>query len=64
MTSSLSDCTWLEKKSGSFVSQQHDILPCTLFISHLIHPLHIFLAIPLPLFSFLSLFFHTHFSFS
>jgi hypothetical protein len=46
-TSSLSDCTWLEK-SESFVSQQRDILPCTFIFSfHLIHPSHIFLATPL-----------------
>jgi cellulose synthase/poly-beta-1,6-N-acetylglucosamine synthase-like glycosyltransferase len=32
MTSSLSDCTWLEK-SESFVSQQRGILPCTFFLS-------------------------------
>jgi hypothetical protein len=31
MTSSLSDCTWLEK-SKSFISQQRDILPCTLLL--------------------------------
>jgi hypothetical protein len=41
------------KKSGSFVSQQRDILRCTLFISLLIHPLHIFLAKSLSFFSFL-----------
>jgi hypothetical protein len=50
----MSDCTWLEK-NGSFVSQQQrDILPCTLFIFHLIHPLHIILVIPLSFFFFFS----------
>jgi hypothetical protein len=32
MTSSLSDCTWLEKNE-SFVSQQRDILPYTFIFS-------------------------------
>jgi hypothetical protein len=39
------------KKSGSFVSQQRDILPCTLFFFYLIHPSHIFIATPLFSFS-------------
>jgi hypothetical protein len=49
------------KRSESFVSQQCDILPCTLFFFHLIHPTHIFLATPL--FSFSSFSFILSFSY-
>jgi hypothetical protein len=61
MTSSLSDCTLLEKNE-SFVSQQRDILPYTfIFFFYLIHPSHILLATPL--FSFSSFSFILSFSY-
>jgi hypothetical protein len=62
MTSSLSIAHgW--KKIESFVSQQRDMLPCTLFFFHLIHPYHIFLATPLLSFSsFFFFFIHIYFS--
>jgi hypothetical protein len=58
MTSSLSDCTWLEKEWKIRLSTTWH--PSLHFFFHLIHPSHIFLATPLlSFYSFLSLS-HTH----
>jgi hypothetical protein len=71
MTSSLSDCTWLEKDWKFRLSTTwHPSLHSIIILFYLIYPSHIFLATPL--FSFFSfsifnhslLFSHTHLYFS
>jgi hypothetical protein len=76
MTSSLSDCTWLEREWKFRLSTTwHPSLHFFIFLSHLIDPSHIFLATPLlSLFSFSSsitlfhslihIYFFLYFSFS
>jgi hypothetical protein len=54
MTSSLSDCTWLERVEVSSLNNVTSFLALYFFF-HLIHPSHIFLATPL--LSFSSIFF-------
>jgi hypothetical protein len=60
MTSSLSDCTWLEKNE-SFVSQQRDILPYTLFFFSFTWSIPLISLLLPPIFSFFLFLFHSFF---